>query len=240
MVELHNKLVVVRHTNSPEVSKLRNKLVTRLAGDLEDLEFKLRDVFRVLESHEEYIHNLNSFERFHGAIDYEGDLVKMVADFLMETAEIIVLQSQSYSGLVEEFDGLQARLAEETQDCRDTLRLLHVEYDHHYFSQYPTPVNDTEFDTKLNEIQSNLTERGDKLVKNERDEYGLSVIFKQVLRSYLEGIPHLLQLLRANFLIMQDVVAQSQGSALSAPSRQQPLFNKDKPLPYKGEKRRYM
>jgi len=82
MVELHNRLVVVRHTSCPDVSKLRNKLVKKLAGDLEDLEFKLRDVFRVLESHEEYINSLNSFERFHGAIDYEADLVKMVADFL--------------------------------------------------------------------------------------------------------------------------------------------------------------
>jgi len=84
-----------------------------------------------------------------------------------------------------------------------------------------------------------LTERGNKLTRNERDEYGLSVLFKQVLRSYIEGIPHLLQLLRANFVIMQDVVAQTQGTALSqVPSKQQPLFNKDKPVPW--EKRRYM
>lgn len=152
MVELHNKLVLVRHTNSPEVRKLRNKLVKKLAVDIEDLEFKFRDVFRVLESHEEYIASLNTFERFHGAIDYEGDLVKMISDFLMETAEIIVMQAESYSGLVDEFDLLQAKLAEETQGCRDTLRHLHIEYDHFYFSHYPTPVNDSDFDFKLNLI----------------------------------------------------------------------------------------
>ena len=77
------------------------------------------------------------------------------------------------------------------------------------------------------------------MTRNERDEFGLSVLFKQVLRSYIEGIPHLLQLLRANFVIMQDVVAQSQGTALSqVPSKKQPLFNKDKQPPW--EKQRYM
>ena len=91
---------------------LRNKLVKKLAIDIEDLEFKLRDVLRVMESHNEHAASLTTFERFHGSLDYEGDLTKMIADFLMETAEIIILQSDTYSSLVDEFDGLQLKLVD--------------------------------------------------------------------------------------------------------------------------------
>ncbi len=88
---MHNKIVTIRNIHADPVRELRNKLVKKLTVDIDDLEFKLRDALRVMESHNEHAASLTTFEKFHGSLEYEGDLVKMTAEFLMETSEIVVL-----------------------------------------------------------------------------------------------------------------------------------------------------
>lgn len=86
----------------PDVRELRDRVLELLATDMEDITFKFRDVFRVMERH---IDNINgnmytNFERYIGYINYEEELVDQISTLLMDAFEIVSMQGGPYAEII--------------------------------------------------------------------------------------------------------------------------------------------
>ena len=114
---------------------------------------------------------------------------------------------------------------------------MHVEYDQLYFRNYRALIENTTnssiIDAQLNELQGNLSHLRNDLINTERDEQSLVILFRQVLKTYTEKVPLYLQTLRNNYLVIQDLVTQTTGSKMDPIKKQQPVFDRTKPAPWK-------
>ena len=69
---------------------LRYKVVSTLTTDIEDLNFKMQDVFRVMNTQFEL--RYTSFDHYMGRIDYEEELSREISSLIQETEDIIAIQ----------------------------------------------------------------------------------------------------------------------------------------------------
>lgn len=113
---MHNKLTMIHTVYDEELRVLRDHVIKSLTTDMEDIVFKFRDIFRVLDRHTDnqlggmYI----TFEKYIAFITYEEELLDHITTLLHEAYEILTLQSTGYSGYVSEFEVLSFRLANRT------------------------------------------------------------------------------------------------------------------------------
>jgi hypothetical protein len=76
-----------------ELRECRDAFIERLNSDMEDIVFKFRDVFRVMERHcDNWLGTmLATFEKYIYLISYEEELLDHVTTLLMDSIEIMTL-----------------------------------------------------------------------------------------------------------------------------------------------------
>jgi len=88
--ELMNKLSLCERVQNHLVKDLRHKVISTLATDIEDLNFKMQDVFRVMNTQFEL--RYTSFDNYMARVEYEEELSREIAALIQETEDIIGLQ----------------------------------------------------------------------------------------------------------------------------------------------------
>jgi predicted RecB family nuclease len=112
---------------------LRAKLIVKIAEDMDDLVFKFNDVFRVMEKQIENSFNSATFEKYMGFVEYDEELCEQTSQLIMDAWMMVMMQAQGYQAIREEGKKLAERLNNKTQEHRDQIRSLHVQYDLVYF-----------------------------------------------------------------------------------------------------------
>ena len=129
--DLINKVRICDRITSEDVKVLRGQVVKSLAGDLEDLKFKMQDVFRVMDTQFEL--KYSSFDNYMGKIDYEEELSREISSLIHEAEDMIGIQSHKFEAMKPQLNSTQEKVSNQTQLLRDEIRKLHIEYDLLYF-----------------------------------------------------------------------------------------------------------
>jgi hypothetical protein len=87
--ELLNKVYLCEKVNNQEVKEMRRQVFRQLAGDIEDLNFKMQDVFRVMTTQMDL--RYFSFDNYMLRVEYEEDLAKETSSLIGETEEMIAM-----------------------------------------------------------------------------------------------------------------------------------------------------
>ena len=87
--ELLNKVYLCEKVNNQEVKEMRRQVFRQLAGDIEDLNFKMQDVFRVMTTQMDL--RYSSFDNYMLRVEYEEDLAKETSSLIAETEEMIAI-----------------------------------------------------------------------------------------------------------------------------------------------------
>ena len=87
--ELLNKVYLCEKVNNQEVKEMRRQVFRQLAGDIEDLNFKMQDVFRVMNTQMDL--RYLSFDNYMLRVEYEEDLAKETSSLIGETEEMIAM-----------------------------------------------------------------------------------------------------------------------------------------------------
>lgn len=64
---------------------------------MEDLKFKMQDVFRVMDTQFEL--KYSSFDNYMGKIDYEEELSREISSLIQEAEDMIGIQSQKFEAM---------------------------------------------------------------------------------------------------------------------------------------------
>jgi hypothetical protein len=128
---------------------------------MEDLKFKMQDVFRVMETQFEL--KYSSFENYMGKIDYEEELSREISSLIQEAEDMIGIQSIKFEAMRPQLNTTQEKVSNQTQLLRDEIRKLHIEYDLLYFgnlknhSKFNGNKNQTSFPTGIKEVDEKLS-----------------------------------------------------------------------------------
>ncbi len=78
--DLMSKLSLCERVHNDMVKDIRYKVIQTLATDMEDVNFKMQDVFRVMNT--QFDLRYSSFENYMGRIDYEEELSREISTLI--------------------------------------------------------------------------------------------------------------------------------------------------------------
>ena len=159
--DLMNKVSLCDRITSADVKDLRGKVIKGLAGDMDDLRFKMQDVFRVMDTQFEL--KYSSFDSYMGKIEYEEELAREISSLIQEAEGMIGMQSLKFEAMQPQLNATQEKVSNQTQLLRDEIRKLHIEYDLLYFGNLKNysiingNKSKTSFPTGIQEVDEKLS-----------------------------------------------------------------------------------
>ena len=87
----------------------------------------MQDVFKVMKVQVDL--KYSSFDNYMMKVEYEEELAKEIAQLIEEAEQIVAIQAKRFEEIEEKSNSTKERLSNQTQEIRDEIRRLHIEYD---------------------------------------------------------------------------------------------------------------